>query len=266
MAVVYPTAAGDWSTRTWNDDATGAAYSGGTPQIGDTVLTNGVTITMDQNITIAEISNRAGTNATAGGTLGCPNGADGLTLNSNVIGNASGGAVTVSMSVGNSLTVNGDITGATGAGAQNSGNGIRVTSTGNLVLNGNVVGGSVTLTAGVSFTSSGTGTINGNCQGGSGSAAYGLVVSNASAVVTVNGDAIRNSGTQGVHGVNGIIIIKRSRTVAGQSGLGYVGRIRFIDENEPDIVEVRAADGTYHFLTKTGINAAKPSLRGGFAN
>jgi hypothetical protein len=53
MAIVYPTATGAYSTRTWNNDATGAAY-GMAPQVDDTVLANGLAITLDTDITVAD--------------------------------------------------------------------------------------------------------------------------------------------------------------------------------------------------------------------
>lgn len=68
MATVYPTSAGAWSTRTWNNDATGSAY-GMAPQAGDTVLANGLAITIDAAITVAAISTRVGTTASAGGSF-----------------------------------------------------------------------------------------------------------------------------------------------------------------------------------------------------
>lgn len=68
MATVYPTAAGAWSTRTWNNDATGAAY-GMAPQAGDTVLANGLAITIDVDITVESLRSVAGTNAVAGGSF-----------------------------------------------------------------------------------------------------------------------------------------------------------------------------------------------------
>ena len=69
MATVYPTAAGTWSTRTWNDDATGAAYGPGTPQAADIVLANGFAITINANITVASIKTVAGVTAAAGEAL-----------------------------------------------------------------------------------------------------------------------------------------------------------------------------------------------------
>lgn len=67
MANVYPTTNGAWSTRNWNDDATGAAYGPGTPQAGDTVLANGRTITVDIDITLIALSTQAGVTAATGG-------------------------------------------------------------------------------------------------------------------------------------------------------------------------------------------------------
>jgi hypothetical protein len=62
MTVIYPTAAGDWSTRVWKVDADGSDY-GTTPQPGDSVLSNGLIITIDVDIEVVSLSNRAGTTA-----------------------------------------------------------------------------------------------------------------------------------------------------------------------------------------------------------
>jgi hypothetical protein len=297
MAVVYPTAAGNWSTRTWNDDATGAAYSGGTPQTGDTVLTNNVTITMDQNITIAEISNRAGTNATAGGTLDCPNGANGLTLTSNVVGNQATATVTVSMNSPNAMTITGDIDG--GTGAQSTAEAVRTSGTGQTTINGNIsvgtnfrrgvavtgaatviINGNTTSSAsnarGVNVTSNGaTVTINGNATGGT-SNSYGLFSSaNNTTTVTLNGTAIHGTNpngfgvfAEGLGASPGNITIQKA-AYSGTSGFGpgFTGRIRFADVNDPDLIEVADSTGTIFKATAgTSTAAAKPTLRGGFAN
>lgn len=112
MATVYPTATGNWSTRTWNDDSTGAAYGPGTPQSGDTVLLSNREINLDTDVTVALIRNIAGTNATAGGTLTV---IGARTLNANLQ------AGTVDMVLfsasSTSLVVNGNVTGGTSAGA-----------------------------------------------------------------------------------------------------------------------------------------------------
>jgi len=294
MATVYPTAAGDWSTRTWNDDATGSAYSGGTPQSGDTVLTNNLTITMDQNITIAEIANRAGTNATAGGTLDCPDGANGLTLTANVVGNRATATVTFSMASPNTLTITGNITGATGSGAVNNAEGVRITGTGQLTINGNLTGGDGLFRNGLLVNAGGTLILNGNTTGDGGSA-RGLQIAANSATVTVNGNAIGgpNPGAHGlfasanttttvtvngvaINGTNplaqgvaatgaGFITIQKAE-YSGAFGPGFVGRVRFADVNDPDLLEVADSTATIFKATAGTGPAAKPTLRGGFAN
>jgi hypothetical protein len=298
MAVVYPTAAGNWSTRTWNDDATGSAYSGGTPQTGDTVLTNNVTITMDQNITIAEIANRAGTNAAAGGTLDCPNGANGLTLTSEVVGNRADSVVTVSMSSPNTMTITRDITGATGTGSVNGAYGVVLSGTGQLTINGNIAGGigqlrhglivtaagtlivngnlttNITNTHGISMGTAANGatvTINGNATGGNSVTSNGLLSSaDSTTTITVNGTAIHGASalssvrTEGVAALGGGFITIQKAAYNGAFGPGFTGRIRFADVNDPDLIEVVNAAGTT--VKATAGAKGKPNLRGGFAN
>jgi len=248
MAIVYPTEAGNWSTRTWYDDATGATYSNGTPQEGDEVRLNGLTITMDQNITVDSIYNRAGTNAAAGGQLTCSNEANGLTLSADIRGNR-GALVSVTMTSGNSLTVNGNVIGGIGAEAGTLfANGLVLSSTGHVTINGNCQAGTVTLGHAVVLSGAGTITVNGDCIGG-GSNSTGLVASNSNSVATVNGSAIMASRTNyGVSGNSGLVIIKRA--VASSGGSGYFGRVRFIDDNEPNLLQIRASNGDFYNLSK----------------
>jgi hypothetical protein len=296
MAVVYPTAAGDWSTRTWNDDATGAAYSGGTPQTGDTVLTNNVTITMDQNITIAEISNRAGTNATAGGFLDCPNGANGLTLTAEIRGNRLDQTVRVSMGSPNAMTIVGDVYGPAGTGAQGTGRGVGQTGTGQLTINGNVFGGGGPNNRwGVYVSQAGaTLIVNGNATGGNDLENIGVVnVVGGSTTITINGNAIGGTGARAAGFQNGsagsctingkaihggrwdafgvsaagpgfVRIQKAEFNSTGVFGPGFIGRIQFADVNDPDLLEVANTSGTI-FKATAGAKG-KPNLRGGFAN
>jgi len=102
MANRYAIVSGNWSdTATWD---------GGTlPQAGDVVRPNGFTVTIDQNITVTELTNNASAPAIAGGqfTFGA-----GLTINANItcrvnIGN-NGTFITATYGGGTS-TINGDI-------------------------------------------------------------------------------------------------------------------------------------------------------------
>jgi len=255
MAVVYPTAAGNWSTRTWNDDATGAAYSGGTPQVGDTVLTNNLTITMDQNITIATISNRAGTNAAAGGTLDCPNGANGLTLTSQVRGNRTGATVTISMSSPNTLTINGNLTGGIDSGNQNDATAVTVNSTANVTINGNLFASTATAGSGrnaLRVTGGATVLINGGLTGG-GNINHGMFVNNSSASVTIEGTVTAGSSNNNlaIEVINGVVFVRRAR-VGSTNANFYDGNVRFIDINEPNIFQIKNINNSNVFVFPRG--------------
>jgi len=136
VATVYPTAAGAWSTRTWNDDSTGAAY-GMAPQAGDIVLANNLSITIDQDITVASLKTIAGTTAAAGGafstsgnrtvnadsyagTSSCLSlGASTSVQNGNSYGSTTTNS-TVGTTVGAGATQNGNSTGGNGTGRNGS--------------------------------------------------------------------------------------------------------------------------------------------------
>jgi cytoskeletal protein CcmA (bactofilin family) len=266
MAVVYPTAAGDWSTRTWNDDATGAAYSGGTPQVGDTVLTNNLTITMDQNITIATISNRAGTNAAAGGTLDCPNGANGLTLTSQVRGNQTGATVTISMSSPNTLTINGNLTGGIDSGNQSNANAVRITSSALVTINGDVSGNSTNSREGLRVTGAADVLVTGDVRP-AGNLCDGIFLDNTSATATIEGTVFGSTIVNNAAGLavnRGLGLIRRAR--AGNPGAHpYTGNTRFIDINEPDLFSIRNSENQEVFLSLS-VDADSVNIRGGFIN
>lgn len=208
MATVYPTSAGAWSTRTWNDDSTGAAYGPGTPQAGDTVKANNLAITLDTDITVVALSTRVGTTAAAGGSFTTSGTrtitADSyagtsncfvLSFNSGSVQNGNSyGSNTTNSTYGttvNNCIQNGNSTGGNGSnrigtnigqgGIQNgnstggSANGAWGTSVGSLgIQNGNSTGGS----GGTSYGSRilGGGIQNGNSTGGSADQAYGTSI------------------------------------------------------------------------------------------
>lgn len=179
MATVYPTAAGAWSTRTWNNDATGAAY-GMAPQTGDTVLSNNLSITIDQDVTVVLLKNKAGTTAAAGGTF----------INSGsrtVNANTEAGATTC-LTLGAGCTQNGNSLGGTATNAVGS------SLSAGAVQNGNSTGGSA---SGANGTSLQTSAIqNGNSTGGSASSAYGTSIATNAAQ---NGNSTAGSAS-GAHG------------------------------------------------------------------
>jgi hypothetical protein len=162
MATIYPTTAGAYSTRTWNDDATGAAYGPGSPQPGDIVLANGLAITLDVDPDVASFKTTAGTNAVAGGSF--------TTSGQRAINADSYGWTTACLiltagsgSVQNGNSYGGDSTGAFGT---------RINST--CVQNGNATGGSFSGIYGSEVNDGGE--LNGNAYGGTDILTSGAIV------------------------------------------------------------------------------------------
>lgn len=232
MATVYPTAAGEWSTRTWNDDATGAAY-GMAPQAGDTVLANGLAITLDTNITVAALSTRVGTTAVAGGsfttsgtrTITCDTygGTTSCLIlqdssNSVHVGNSFGSNTTASMcgtTINATCTQNGNSTGGNGT----SRHATLIQSGG--TQNGNATGGSGLNALGSNVA--GGGILNGNTFGGTATSAAGATIA-AGAVQVGNSTGSPTSGANGTN-VNAGGLQKGNSTGGGVSGAYGTGII-----------------------------------------
>jgi hypothetical protein len=208
------------------------------------------------------------------------------------VGNRATATVTFSMASPNTLTITGNITGATGSGAVNSAYGVIITGTGQLTINGNLTGGDGLFRDGLLVNAGGTLILNGNTTGAGGNA-RGLQITANSATVTVNGNAIggANGGAHGlsaganttttvtvngvaINGTNplaqgvaasgaGFITIQKAE-YSGTLGPGFIGRVRFADVNDPDLLEVINASGTT--VKATAGAKGKPNIRGGFAN
>ena len=211
MANYKAVATGNWSNlATWQDDG-GGSYVASTvlPGVGDVVYANGFTVTIDINVTVAEIRTNSATNVIAGGLFDF---GAGTSLTGNVFAGSttairnnttSGKVITgnVTATSGNSafgalnnttgtLTINGNIT----AGSGNEAVGVRNAANGTVIVNGNAVGGTFSSAPGVQNNSTGTLTVNGNVTGGSGNVCAGA--DNASTgVLTVNGVATGGTGT-----------------------------------------------------------------------
>jgi hypothetical protein len=244
MADVYPTAAGAWSTRTWNDDATGAAY-GGPPLAGDNVHANGVAITIDVDITVAELRTTAGTTAVAGGSF--TTSGTGRVVNSDSL---AGTTTCLSLvagiqngdSYGSASTTAARGTSANGGGIQNgnsyggSANAAHGTimqqgsiqngnsfagsnaSHGTNLSNGafhigNANGGAV---SGAHGTSLATGSIfNGNATGGTTSGSHGVAVAAGSYVFVTTA----TGNTSGAFGVNSTATTRYVAIIQNESGI-----------------------------------------------
>lgn len=166
MATVYPTSAGAWSTRTWNDDSTGAAYGPGTPQAGDTVKANNLAITLDTDITVVALSTRVGTTAAAGGSFTTSGGLRTVNADSHA-----GTTNCLTLTFDSGSIQNGD---SYGSDSTDYTYGTRIQR--NCVQNGDSFGANETERNGTSNIS---GIQNGNSTGGSGSFfgfSYGSVI------------------------------------------------------------------------------------------
>jgi hypothetical protein len=181
------------ATGNWSNTAT---WDGGTlPDPGDDVYSNGFTVTIDTNITVASIRTQIASGISAGG---------GFNLNNLLTCNAdihAGSTICVTFSTSNGeFEWNGNING----GSTTNADGIRITATSALCyINGNVTAGSSTTTAGIRFTGiSNTIYCVGNTYGNGGSSSGISGVTPSAAVSTRNtlyltGDAYGGSVTGG---------------------------------------------------------------------
>lgn len=205
MALRYAVATGNWSNpATWN---------GGTlPGANDEVRTNNFTITIDQDVTVQNISTRAQTPAVAGGgfvisamtmrfvtanilpgTTTCltVSAVGTLTILGNIGVSTDTGVTAVVISNSSTVNVIGNISGS----LTNNGNGITVSGTCTLNVTGDVSGGPATnawSAHGIAITAAAAITIVGNVYPGVGSGSGGgggVVVTNSSAAtIDIVGD------------------------------------------------------------------------------
>ena len=201
MANYRAVANGNWSN--------GATWGGGAvPPNGEghNIYSNNFTVTIDQNVDVALITNAAitasfvggGTSAAVGGGFTVSSG--GFTVASATLtgpGSGSANLLTFSAASGN-LTVNGNVS----PGSTNStiNTVINVTSGGTLVINGNVSGGNVYGQSAVMAASTAQITINGNITGSpftinnNAAIPYGVVLSGQASLTVNNGTITGSNG------------------------------------------------------------------------
>jgi hypothetical protein len=209
MALILSAATGNFNA--------GATWVGGVvPTVGDEArASTGHTITITANVTCDEVSN-AGTGIF---TLN-----DGVTLTANVthksttasrnclqftanspargfiVGNCTGGTVTLAMAVVNTsngtLTITGNVFGGSGASSLGANN----NSTGLLTITGNIQGGSANFALGAQNISTGTITVVGSVTGGISTNCSGIY-NNAAGVVNLTGISTGGGGAGSSSGV-----------------------------------------------------------------
>jgi hypothetical protein len=163
MPVRYAVISGNWSSlATWNGGVT-------LPTASDDVFTNTYTVTIDQNININSISNRASGSAVAGGVYVSTNGIS-ITASRSTAGIVSATSSPAFIITGsNTVYMSGSIQG----GDATSGNGVRITNGGTLYITGSIS--------------------SGNAGGGS-TDNYGLLIVTGSAFIKGNLQTIGNVG------------------------------------------------------------------------
>lgn len=247
MANVLAAATGNWSsTATW--------VGGALPTSADTVMSNGFTVTINQDITVTQLRADATGGATAGGGFSVASGT-GVTRTINASIYAANLAIT--LSGGGIVSIVGDVTftsvaafSATGFGTLNiTGNLLTTGSanwvasgtttlnlTGNLTYSGSSAFGAIVLSttgtnvnitgnvvnnssvyAAISSQGSNTITVTGTVTGGTNSAAPGITSS--AGATTVVGSAIGGTAGAGVSQSSGTLTVTRAVGGAGAVGV-----------------------------------------------
>jgi hypothetical protein len=243
MANRHAIATGNWSNP--------AIWDGGTtiPGVGDVVRLNAFTVTIDQDVSVAEIRNDSSAPAVAGGGIvvaSIPGGGRTITATAGITCVSGSGAILALIYVtatSGTLTINADLTqtltsatlpvlgwGAAGSTVIVNGNlansggtttnqaptVVTVAQVVTLTVNGDVTGGSGSSTAGrngITVTANATVTVNGDVYGGTGSGsgrAAGVNMTTTS-TVTVNGDVTAGTGSTGY----GVYVAGIGLTVTG---------------------------------------------------
>lgn len=169
MAVRWAVATGNWSSlATWDGGAS-------LPGVGDDVYPNGFNVTINQDITVANLYSTTRSGGTAGGSFLC---STARTITANITGGTTV-CLQFSHAAGVVCNVIGNVTSSgAGYGIQN-GNGT-VNVTGSITTTGTVTG--------YYQSANGVSNITGNITGGASGNAYGLYSIGASSVVNVIGN------------------------------------------------------------------------------
>lgn len=201
MANYRAVANGNWSDPTiWGG---GAVPPNGA---GHNIYSNAFTVTIDQNVDVALITNAGitasfvggGTSAAVGGGFTVSSG--GFTVASATLtgpGSGSANLLTFSAASG-TLTVNGNV--SPGSANTTANSVIVVTSGGALVINGNVLGGSGYAQSAVNASSTAQVTVNGNITGSpftinnNAAIPYGVVLSGQASLTVNNGTITGSNG------------------------------------------------------------------------
>lgn len=191
MANVHAIATGNWSNPAiWN--------TGALPGVGDNVYSNGFTVTINQNVTVVQISNASAAGVAAGGSFAVSTG--GFTINANVIaGTSATDCVTISHTSGTTI-INGTVLAGVGHGITQSGIGSGLTVNGAVTGSPSANARAGIIVSGANTTLAVTGTVTGGAVSTANSSA-GVYINSATAAVTINGNVLAHQGAGVGNGV-----------------------------------------------------------------
>lgn len=201
------------STGIWNDVT---RWDGGTtlPDVGDTVVANGFTVTIDIDVTVVEIRTLALGGGASGGGFIINNG---ITLTADVLAGTTT-CLTYNGTSGNSANIVGNINGSVATSGRS---GVSNASTGTLNITGTTQGGGASSTWAANNATTGIINLTGDSLGGTGYLSTG-VNNVGNGTVNVTGNVSGSSG-QSSHGITTVGPVNVTGNVTGGSGLTAYG-------------------------------------------
>lgn len=214
MANYRAIATGNWSnSATWD--------GGGVPPnaAGHNVYTNTFTVTVDQAVDVALITNASVTAAfVGGGTSAAAGGSIILSNSNNITANltASGSVNLVSSSITGTVSITGNLT----SGGSSGGSCLTHSGAGAITVTGNLTCGAGATAHCIINSGSGTITLNGNAQGSNTGAATAISNTGASGIVVVNGNVTGGSSGIGItNSSTGNVTITGNVTASTTAGI-----------------------------------------------
>ena len=219
MANRYAVANGNWSNV--------ATWDGGTtiPGSGDSVRPNNFTVTIDQNITVTELTNNASSPAVGGGSFYAN---DGITITGNIASRLASGIV-LYVTGSNSCTIIGNITHTSNV---SSGTAVRTEHQANLTVSGSITVNTSTQSTnnGINHVSTGILRVTGSLNGIAGGVNQFCILNSSTGTVFFNGIINIPTSISSRRGIQnnslGTVIVTGSITGNG-IGNGSVGNIYF---------------------------------------
>ena len=211
MAIRKAVATGVWSNT--------AIWDGGTlPDVADTVHPNGFTVTIDQNVTVALISNAAGTGIVSGGVF-IISGNRNVTTNYNL---ATGHTLFTFQSVTGTAT----FTGTSPNNVMGVAFNIASSCTGTINLVGNVKAGANYSSGLLSYQNGGylniVGNVTGGYTGGYGGSSIGAIITSTNTIITITGSVKGGASDQSSSGGISIAGTGNNVNITGDADCGLV--------------------------------------------